>query len=516
MRALLSVADRTGITDLTRDLLDQGVEVFATDGTREALAADGVQVESISALTAAPPVIGGQVKTFHPEIYAGILARRNVPSDLDSLVEHGIGLIDVVVVNVAPFAPQVGTGLVPIDEALAMIDIGGVALLSAAARNYAAVVVASNPSHYPLLVEELQERGHVSPETRLRLAAQAFAAVAAYDAEVAAYLHHISGVRFPEELTVVLRKQRDLAYGANPQQRAALYLDANPRPGSIADARRSRARSRPSTTCWTSTPPGGSRATSRVPTCCITKQLNPVGLASNDSLLGAYRGALDTDRVAAYGAVLAVNRVVDAATAEEVVLSVYEALAAPGFSEEALEVLATRPALTLAGGHAQASSPDRPEVGVPDLDLYRIDGGVLVQTQDRALLDHSQLNVVTRRRPTLEELTDLLFAWRAVRHVTSNAVVLARHGALVGVGAGQASRMTAVEIALHRASDRAALSALASDAYFPFADAIQLAGERGVTAIIQPGGSVRDEMAIEVADRHHMAMVFTGRRHFRH
>ena len=236
MRALLSVADRTGITDLTRDLLDQGVEVFATDGTREALAADGVQVSSISALTAAPPVIGGQVKTFHPEIYAGILARRNVPSDLESLVEHGIGLIDVVVVNVAPFAPQVGTGLVPIDEALAMIDIGGVALLSAAARNYAAVVVASNPSHYPLLVEELQERGHVSPETRLRLAAQAFAAVAAYDAEVAAYLHHISGVRFPEELTVVLRKQRDLAYGANPQQRAALYLDSNPRPGSIADA----------------------------------------------------------------------------------------------------------------------------------------------------------------------------------------------------------------------------------------------------------------------------------------
>lgn len=515
MRALLSVADRAGISDLTRDLLEQGVEVFATDGTRDALAADGVEVQSLSSLTAAPPVIGGQVKTFHPEIYAGILARRNVPSDLESLAEHGIGLIDIVVVNVAPFAPQIGTGLVPIDEALAMIDIGGVALLSAAARNYAAVVVASHQGHYPLLVEELRARGHVSPETRLRLAAQAFAAVAAYDAEVAAYLHHISGVRFPEELTVVLRKQRDLAYGANPQQRAALYLDANPRPGSIADARRMQG---PDPTfndlldldaAW--------RIASDFTgaTCCIAKQLNPVGLASNDSLLGAYRGALETDRVAAYGAVVAVNRVVDAATAEEVVLSVYEALAAPGFSADALEVLATRPALTLLEV-TPASSPDRPEVGVPDLDLYRIDGGVLVQTQDRAPMDHSQLNVVTRRRPTLDELTDLLFAWRAVRHVTSNAVVLARHGALVGVGAGQASRLTAVEIALHRASDRAALSALASDAYFPFADAIALAGERGVTAIIQPGGSVRDEMAIEVADRHHMAMVFTGRRHFRH
>ena len=515
MRALLSVADRTGITDLTRDLLDQGIEVFATDGTREALAADGVQVESISALTAAPPVIGGQVKTFHPEIYAGILARRNVPSDLESLVEHGIGLIDVVVVNVARFAPQVGTGLVPIDEALAMIDIGGVALLSAAARNYAAVVVASHHSHYPLLVEELRARGHVSPETRLRLAAQAFAAVAAYDAEVAAYLHHISGVRFPEELTVVLRKQRDLAYGANPQQRAALYLDSTPRVGSIADARRLQGPEPTFNDLLDLDAAWRIAGDFTGATCCIAKQLNPVGLASNDSLLGAYRGALDTDRVAAYGAVVAVNRVVDAATAEEVVLSVYEALAAPGFSEDALEVLATHPALTLLEV-SPGSAADRSDVGVPDLELYRIDGGVLVQTQDRALLDHSQLNVVTRRRPTLEELTDLLFAWRAVRHVTSNAVVLARHGALVGVGAGQASRMTAVEIALHRASDRSALSALASDAYFPFADAIQLAGERGVTAIIQPGGSVRDEMAIEVADRHHMAMVFTGRRHFRH
>jgi len=515
VRALLSVADRTGITDLTRDLLDQGVEVFATDGTREALAADGVQVESVSTLTAAPPVIGGQVKTFHPEIYAGILARRNVPSDLESLVEHGIGLIDVVVVNVAPFAPQIGTGLVPIDEALAMIDIGGVALLSAAARNYAAVVVASHHGHYPLLVEELRARGHVSPETRLRLAAQAFAAVAAYDAEVAAYLHHISGVRFPEELTVVLRKQRDLAYGANPQQRAALYLDAKPRPGSIADARRLQGPEPTFNDLLDLDAAWRIAGDFTGATCCISKQLNPVGLASNDSLLSAYRGALETDRVAAYGAVIAVNRVVDAATAEEIVLSVYEALAAPGFSEEALEVLATRPALTLLEV-TPATAADRPELGVPDLDLYRIDGGVLVQTQDRALLDHSQLNVVTKRRPTLEELTDLLFAWRAVRHVTSNAVVLARHGALVGVGAGQASRLTAVEIALHRASDRAALSALASDAYFPFADAIQLAGERGVTAIIQPGGSVRDEMAIEVADRHHMAMVFTGRRHFRH
>lgn len=515
MRALLSVADRAGITDLARDLLDQGIEVVATDGTREALASEGVMVESVTTLTAAPALIGGQVKTFHPEIYAGILARRHVPTDLESLVEHRIGLIDLVVVNVAPFAPQAGPNLVPIDEALAMIDIGGVALLSAAARNYASVVVASGPVHYPVVLEELRDRGHVSPETRLRLAAQAFAAVAAYDAEVAAYLHHISGVRFPEELTVVLRKQRDLGYGANPQQRAAVYRDASARPGTLADARRLQG---PEPTfndlldldaAW--------RIVNdfTAPASCIAKQLNPVGLATADTLAAAYRGALEADTVSAYGAVLAVNRLVDEVTADEIALSVYEALAAPGFSDGALRALADRPGLTLLEVPAPPAG-DRPDIGVTDLELYRIDGGVLVQTADRVPLEHGQLNVVTRRRPSLEELNDLLFAWRAVRHVTSNAVVLARHGALVGVGAGQASRLTAVEIALHRAAERGNQAVLASDAYFPFADAIQLAGERGVTAIIQPGGSIRDEMAIEVADRHHMAMVFTGRRHFRH
>ena len=267
----------TGSTDLARDLLDQGIEVFATDGTREALAADGVTVASISSLTAAPPVIGGQVKTFHPEIYAGILARRNVPSDLESLVEHGIGLIDIVVVNVAPFAPQVGTGVVPIDEALAMIDIGGVALLSAAARNYAAVVVASGPGHYPQLISELREQGHVSPETRLRLAAQAFAAVAAYDAEVAAYLHHISGVRFPE------RADRRPAQAARPVvwRESAAARGALPR-GDPATrlARRGTAIQGPESTfndlldldaAWRI---AGDFTGA---TCCIAKQLNPVG-----------------------------------------------------------------------------------------------------------------------------------------------------------------------------------------------------------------------------------------------
>lgn len=512
MRALLSVADadQDGIVRLVERLAALGTELLATRATRDGLARRGVTIDAIGVVPADGPGLAGEARTYHPEVYAGILARRDSADELDGLRSHGIGLVDLVVVSVAPFEPYVGGRVVPIDEALAMIDVAGVSLLSAAARNYASVAVASHPSQYAQLLDEIERHGLVSAETRMRLAARAFATAAAYHADVSAYLHHIGGLQFPDDLTIVLRKARDLRYGANPQQKAALYREATGRPGSLAEARQLQG---PDATyndlldldaAWRTASDFGA------PSACIAKQLNPVGLASADSLLEAYRHALETDPVAAYGAVVAVNRVVDAATAEELVVSTYEAVVAPAFSDEAVRVLAGRPALTLLEVGNQVGEPPA------DLDLRRIDGGVLVQTPDRGGLARHELNVVTRRRPTLDELTDLLFAWRAVRHVTSNAVVLARHGALVGVGAGQASRLTAVEIALHRAADRAAGAALASDAYFPFVDAIALAAERGVTAIIQPGGSVRDEMAIEIADRHHMAMVFTGRRQFRH
>lgn len=515
MRALLSVANRDGITALARDLADLGVEIFATDGTREALAADGVTVRSISDLTSAPPLVGGQVKTFHPAVYAGILARRHVPEELAELAEHGIGLLDLVVINVRPFAPQVGASVVPIDDAIGMIDVGGIALLSAAARNYAGVTAVCDPRDYPQVIEEMRGLGQVSVETRQRLAAEAFASVAAYNAEVSGYLSHISARRFPSRLTFVFEKRRDLPYGENPHQRAAFYRETTHRRRSLADATQLQ---------------GGDPtfndlldldAAYRIvtdfmgPTCAIVKRGNPVGLATNDSLAEAYRRTLQGDPVSAYGAVVAVNRRLDEETATEIAGNAYEAVVAPGYSEEARHVLAAKEDLTI------LSVSDSPadgiaDYGIADLDFHRVEGGLLVETIDRLEIDRSQLRVVTKRRPTLEELNDLLFCWRAVRHVSSNAVVLARNGALVGVGAGQASRLVAVEIALHRASERATLSCMASDAYFPFADAIQLAAERGVTAIIQPGGSIRDAMAIEVADRHHMAMVFTGRRHFRH
>jgi phosphoribosylaminoimidazolecarboxamide formyltransferase / IMP cyclohydrolase len=515
VRALLSVGNREGIADLARHLLDLGVEVFATEGTREMLAADKIEARPVSELTGAQPLAGGQVKTFHPAIYAGILARRTKPDELEELATNAIELIDVVVVNVKPFAPQVGERAVPLDEAIEMIDVGGTALLTAAARNYAAVAAVSHPRHYPKLVDELRDNGSVSAELRQRLAADALADVAAYYAEVAGYLNHIAGIRFPTRLHVVLEKKRDLPYGENPHQQATFYRETTHRGGTLADATQLQGDD-PSYNDLLDLD-----AAYRIvldftsATCCIVKQRNPTGLASNDRLSEAYRRALDGDPVNAFGAVVAVNREVDAETAIQISGNAYEALVAPGFSPEALEILRLKEHLALLS--VPASPPGSiPDYGIARLDFHRLDGGLLVETRDNSTLDRSQLKVVTERRPTLEELTDLLFAWRAVRHLISNGVVLAKQASLVGVGAGQASRLSAVEIALHKAADRAPLSVLATDAYFPFADAIQLAAERGVTAIIQPGGSVRDEMAIEVANRHHMAMVFTGRRHFRH
>ncbi len=515
MRALLSVANRDGISAFARDLQALGVELFATDGTRDHLAADGVEASSVSELTQVPPLVGGQVKTFHPAVYAGILARRDVPEQLAELAEHGIGLLDIVVVNVRPFAPEVGARLVGINEAIEMIDVGGAALLGAAARNYAGVTAVASPRHYPRVIRELRERGQVSAEFRQLLAAEAFGVVAAYHAEIAAYLNQVSGELFPSRLALVLEKVEDLRYGENPHQRAALYRETTHRSGSLADATQLHG-ARPSFNNLLDLDAAYRMASDyTAPTVAIVKHTDPVGLASNNELVEAYRKALDTDPVAAFGGIVGVNRPLDDATAREIAANSYEAVIAPSYSEAALGILRQKAGLELL-----AVPPDPTEgmrdYGIASLDFKRVAGGLLVETLDELALDKSQLKVVTRRRPTLEELTDLLFAWRAVRHVRSNAIVLARNAATVGIGAAQASRQVSVEIALRRAGERAKLAVMASDAYFPFPDGIALAAQAGVTAIIQPGGSIRDEMAIEVADRHHLAMVFTGRRHFRH
>ncbi len=515
MRALLSVANRRGLTAFARDLVGLGVEVYATDGTREHLEADGIDVLPVTSLTGVGPLLGGTVKTFHPAVYAGILARRDRPEELAELAEQAIGVIDLVVVNVKPFAPQVGERRVPLDEALEMIDVGGTALLAAAARNHAAVTPVPNPASYDLVVAELRAGGTVSVELRQRLAAEAFAIVAAHHAEVAAYLNQVSNTTFPPHLSIVLEKVDDLSHGENPQQRAAFYRETTHRDGTIADASQVQG-PKPSfndlldlDAAWRIA------ADFSAPTAVIVRHTDPVGIASHAVLTTAFLHALEADPAASFGSIVGLNRPVDEMTAGVLMEGSFEAVVAPGYGDEALRVLARRPSLEVLQVPPNPSDGLR-DYGIAALDFKRIDGGVLVETLDVTALDKGQLRVVTQRRPTLEELTDLMFAWRAAAHVRSNAIVLARSLQAVGIGGGQVSRQVAVEIALHRAGDRARTAVMASDAYFPFPDVIAHAAVAGVTAIIQPGGSRRDSMAIEVADRHHLAMVFTGRRHFRH
>ena len=513
MRALLSVSDREGIVELTRGLQEAGVECFATDGTRTHLGQNGIEVRPVTDLTDSPEILGGRVKTLHPNIFAALLARRDQPDHLAQLAEHGIEQLDVVVVNLYPFAETVRGADTTLDQALDQIDIGGVALLRAAAKNFPGVAAVSDKTQYASVLRDLKSLGAISPETRQKLAAEAFALTAAYDAHIASYLNRQAGTLFPSRMTLVVEKKSDLRYGENPHQSGAFYADPAQSDGSISSARQIAGKDLSFNNLLDLDAAWGIASDFKTPTVTIVKHGNPCGLASVVDLAEAFRLALEGDSVSAYGGIIGANRVVDEATARAIRPGFFEAIVAPGYTTEALEILRTKKGFEII---EVPPNGDGEDLGIGNFDFKRIGGGLLVQTQDNLEEDRNKLQVVTQRRPTLEELTDLLFAWRAVRHVKSNAVVLAKKHAMIGMGAGQPSRVVSVEVALRKAGERAPLSVMASDAYFPFPDGIQIAAQAGVTAIIQPGGSSRDEMAIEVADRHHMAMVFTGRRHFRH
>ncbi|MFN2419129.1 MAG: bifunctional phosphoribosylaminoimidazolecarboxamide formyltransferase/IMP cyclohydrolase [Candidatus Limnocylindria bacterium] len=515
MRALLSVSDREGIVELARGLTDAGVECFATDGTHAHLTKAGIKgIRPVADLTETNEILGGRVKTLHPKIFAGLLARRDQPAHLAQLAEHGIEQIDIVAVNLYPFAQTERQPNTTLDQALEQIDIGGVALLRAAAKNFPGVAAVSNPTQYASVLRDVKTQGSISPETRQKLAGEAFAVTAAYDAQVASYLNVATGTVFPSRLTMVVEKKADLRYGENPHQLGAFYTDPAHAGGSISSAHQIAGKDLSFNNLLDLDAAWGIASDFKTPAIAIVKHGNPCGLASVVDLAEAFRLALEGDSVSAYGGVIGANRIIDESAARAIRPGFFEAIVAPGYTPEALEILRTKRGFEIVEVPPVANDAD--ELGIGKFDFKRIGGGVLVQTFDNLEEDRDKLQPVTQRRPTLEELTDLLFAWRAVRHVKSNAVVLAKKHAMVGMGAGQPSRVVSVEVALRKAGERAPLSVMASDAYFPFPDGIQIAAQAGVTAIIQPGGSIRDEMAIEVADRHHMAMVFTGRRHFKH
>jgi phosphoribosylaminoimidazolecarboxamide formyltransferase/IMP cyclohydrolase len=517
VRALISVSDKTGLADFARGLEELGVELFSTGGTEALLRESGVNVHSVQELTGFPEILGGRVKTLHPLIHGGILALRGDDEHSAELREHGVDPIDIVVVNLYPFVSTVRSGPDGLGQALENIDIGGPTLLRAAAKNFTDVLSVSDPKDYPTLLDELRQPGGVNLDIRRRLAAKAFQHCAVYDTHIASYLRPTDDL-FPDEYTLALTKTAALRYGENPHQLAAIYVENSwkPRPVGVVNAEQLHGKQLSFNNSYDLDAAWNVVNDFQAPCVAIVKHGNPCGLACADNVLDAYRRALATDPQSAFGGAIALNRTLDAETAEAIKGVFFEDIIAPDYTPEALAILQTKRDLRVLATGQTRSGRRNGEVADLGLDYKRVAGGFLVQTPDNLPENMLTRDVVTTRQPNLSELTSLLFAWRAVKHVSSNAVVLARSLALVGVGAGQASRVDAVEIAVRKAGERAANSVLASDAFFPFPDGIEKAAEAGVTAVVQPGGSIRDGEVIKVANRHGMAMIFTHQRHFKH
>lgn len=500
-RALLSVYDKSGLADFARALAERGVQLIASGGTARVLRRAGLAVQAVSDATGSPEILDGRVKTLHPAIHGGILSRRTCADgrELDGLGWHEI---DLVVVNLYPFQETAADPSASREEVIEQIDVGGTALLRAAAKNFAHVTAVCDPADYRSVLEEVEGRGEVSLETRRRLAVKAFAQTAAYDAAIWGYLSD-DGASLPENLVLALHKLTDLRYGENPHQRGALYAQPcahGPLGGELLQGRPvSYNNLLDLDAAWRAA------VAFERPTVVIVKHVSPCGIASAEVLSDAFPLALAGDPVSAFGSVIAVNRAFDAATARALGDLFVEAIAAPAFTDGAREELSVRDGcrlLTMAGEGSNA------------VEIRSVQGGLLVQERDRG--DQAEWRVVTRRPPTEAEMAALRFAWRAVAHVKSNAIVLAQNEAAVGIGGGLPSRVDAVRLAVTKADDRAEGAVMASDAFFPFPDGVQLAAQAGVTAVVQPGGSVRDGEVIEAADRVGLAMCFTGVRHFRH
>ena len=517
-RALISVSDKTGVVDFANALAARGVEILSTGGTARLLSEAGVSVVEVSAYTGFPEIMDGRVKTLHPKVHAALLGRRGVDEAI--MQAHGVVPIDLLVVNLYPFERVAVEGR-STQEALENIDIGGVAMLRAAAKNYAGVAVVVGAADYPSIISELDEREGLTGATRKRLAACAFAQTAAYDAAIAGYFAaRIVGEdededEFPQMLNLQLQKTRALRYGENPHQRAAFYTQPGARGRSVASAAQLQGKTLSFNNIVDTDAALECVREFEQPACVIIKHANPCGVATAEALPKAYELAFQTDPTSAFGGIIAVNRPLDAVTAAAIVERQFvEVIIAPSVEDEALTRTATRKNIrVLAYGSWNGESNS-------GFDFKRVRGGFLVQDSDNAILPAGgELRTVSRRHPGAGEREDLLFAWKVAKYVKSNAIVYAHGGRTLGIGAGQMSRVDSARIGARKASDaglRLDGAVLASDAFFPFRDAVDHAAAAGVKAIIQPGGSMRDDEVIAAADEHGLAMVFAGMRHFRH
>ncbi|MGF1627374.1 MAG: bifunctional phosphoribosylaminoimidazolecarboxamide formyltransferase/IMP cyclohydrolase [Alphaproteobacteria bacterium] len=517
-RALISVSDKSGLAGFAKGLADQGVALVSTGGTARALRDAGLAVTEVADLTGFPEIMDGRVKTLHPAIHGGLLARRDLADHRAAAAVHGIPMIDLLVVNLYPFAQTVASGA-GFDDCVESIDIGGPAMIRAAAKNFGHVGVVVEPADYAPVLAELAAQGGLAAETRLRLAQAAFAHTARYDSMIAGWLAQARGDRLPEVLTLGGRRSMTLRYGENPHQQAALYIDGSGRPGA-ATARQLQGKALSYNNLMDADAGLALVAEFAEPAVAIIKHATPCGVAIGDDPAEAYVKARVADPISAFGGVVAVNRPLDLALAEVLAQTFLEVVIAPAAEPAALALLEAKPALRILVTGAMPA----PDAG--RLVLRPLSGGFLAQTEDAAHPDAGQWSVVTRRAPDAREVRDLVFAQIVVKHVKSNAIVVARDGATVGIGAGQMSRLDAARIAVDKAAamardasellSRAVGAVAASDAFFPFADGLVLCAEAGVEAVIQPGGSKRDDEVIAVADERGVAMVTTGTRHFRH
>jgi phosphoribosylaminoimidazolecarboxamide formyltransferase/IMP cyclohydrolase len=514
MRAIISVSDKAGITDFAHGLSKLGFEIFSTGGTKKALVEAGVPVKSVSEITGFPEILDGRVKTLHPAVHGGILAKRNLPGHMSELARNNIETIDLVAVNLYPFAQTVSREGVTLDEALENIDIGGPTMIRAAAKNFPSVTVVVDPADYQPVLEKLKTRG-LELDERKQLAQKAFQHVASYDTAISQYLRRdMEG--FPDEMTIALKKRYGLRYGENPHQPAAFYAEravGEKKANGITWAEQLWGKELSFNNILDADAAWGVVTDFSAPTVAIIKHTNPCGLASHDDIAEAYLRAFSGDPVAAFGGIVAANRTVTLAMAEAMKSVFYEIVIAPEYEAGAPELLKRKKDLRILVAELP---PGYGKAEPAYLDFRRVKGGFLVQSSDSIPEGSVNLKIVTKRQPTKAEMEDLLFAWRAVKHVKSNAIVLAKNKMLLGMGAGQPSRIVSAQIAKDKAGEKAAGSVLASDAMFPFSDVVEAAAATGITAIIQPGGSIRDEDSIRAADKHNIAMVFTGERHFRH
>ncbi|NRP35482.1 Bifunctional purine biosynthesis protein PurH [Marinobacterium sp. xm-d-579] len=515
-RALISVSDKTGIVDFARELTSQGVEILSTGGTYKLLCDEGIAAVEVSDYTGFPEMMAGRVKTLHPKVHGGILGRRG--TDDAVMTEHGINPIDMVVVNLYPFAETVARPDCDLPMAIENIDIGGPTMVRSAAKNHKDVAIVVNASDYDSIIADLKANKGLNYNTRFDLAVKAFEHTAAYDGMIANYLGARVGVEepetFPRTFNTQFVKVQDMRYGENPHQRAAFYVEENATEASVSTARQLQGKELSFNNVADTDAALECVKPFKEPACVIVKHANPCGVAIGGNILEAYNRAFQTDPTSAFGGIIAFNRELDAETAKAIVDRQFvEVIIAPKVSAQASEIVAAKPNVRLLECGEFAAQPGAA------FDYKRVNGGLLVQDCDLGMVNASELQIVTKRQPSEQEIRDLLFCWEVAKFVKSNAIVYARDGQTIGIGAGQMSRVYSAKIAGIKAADeglQVAGSVMASDAFFPFRDGIDSAAEAGIKAVIQPGGSMRDQEVIAAADEHGMAMVFTGMRHFRH